>query len=1015
MTEIAARWVTVYPKIASGFSSEVNSAISKGAAQASKPIGDGLEKGVKAAAPKVGAVFKSVVGPILTLKAVGAIADFVGKSVSAFNAFEDAASAAEVVFGESVSKITAMADAAAESMGIAKTAATEAAITFGTFGKSAGLAGDDLANFSTQMVQLAGDLASFQGKPTEQAIEAIGAALRGESEPIRAFGVLLDDATLRAQALKLGLIETTKEALTPQQRVLAAQAELLAQTTIQQGDYIRTAEQGGNIQKRLAVESANLSVAIGEKLQPAIVSAQKAGIGFLQFVTDNQAAIVPLVAIVGTLTAAIGGFVAISKGIEALKAAKATISGLGDALQAMSTKAKVATASAGAVGLALTAGALIYGNFAQANANAEAAVREFTTAVEADTGALGENTRAAVANQVASQGLTSLAAKMGISSEALTDAVMGNGDALDYVNGKMADYLRLNADNEGAITGAKSDTDQLTGALGTMSGQVQQAKSAYDDYRTSSSGAATATGAVATAVTGGKITFEDYTKAINDTYSAQLKLRGGERAVEAAIDDAAESIKAYRAELVEKYKKQGKSEEVAREMAAADIKAGRALDTNTEAGRRNEEALDGIAQAALQTVAGMSDTDKASGKAATTMDRARAKFIKTAESMGMGSTEARKLATRLGLVKSKDVDVDVKVKWSGDLNKTFKIGSQGTMRVGFAGGGPARGGIPGRDSILSLLTPDEHVLTVDDVKNLGGHEGVFRMRSLAQQGVLRFAAGGPVMPTYKGHSLDWWEDYLLTDLEMTRLQIRIKDLKADLKAKETYNPPGKRKRATRLKLRGLERKEAQLELAEAEEQLKLALDAAKANASASGTLAERIERFEAQQKAAEDAAAVWQQAAATLGKGAGISVGSTFQARRDAAGNVFYESAGFSAADFVKQKSAEGDKVLAFVAKVERLRQMGAPARLLDDILALGYIDGTPVVDAFLADPASIKSAAGAYGKFDSAQGQMEKIGATVGTKAATEINITNNYPQAEPTSVTVNKALFYASAVGSR
>jgi hypothetical protein len=39
---------------------------------------------------------------------------------------------------------------------------------------------------------------------------AIGSALRGEFEPIRQYGVLLDDATLRNRALKLGLIESAK-------------------------------------------------------------------------------------------------------------------------------------------------------------------------------------------------------------------------------------------------------------------------------------------------------------------------------------------------------------------------------------------------------------------------------------------------------------------------------------------------------------------------------------------------------------------------------------------------------------------------------------------------------------------------------------------------------------------------------------------------------------------------------------------------------------------------------------
>jgi hypothetical protein len=56
-----------------------------------------------------------------------------------------------------------------------------------------------------------------------EAHAAIGAALRGESEPIRNYGVLLDDATMRQKAFELGLTSSTKNALLPQTKVLAVQ------------------------------------------------------------------------------------------------------------------------------------------------------------------------------------------------------------------------------------------------------------------------------------------------------------------------------------------------------------------------------------------------------------------------------------------------------------------------------------------------------------------------------------------------------------------------------------------------------------------------------------------------------------------------------------------------------------------------------------------------------------------------------------------------------------------------
>ena len=176
------------------------------------------------------------------------------------------------IFGqEAIPALEDWAESAAEAFGQSKQQALDAASTFAIFGKSAGKSGEELIDFSTDLTELASDFASFFDTSPEEAITAIGAALRGESEPIRRYGVLLNDATLKARALKDGIIETTTQALTPQQRVLAAQAEIFAQSADAQGDFQRT--QGGfaNTTRELQAKLTNLSAEIGEKLLPVVV------------------------------------------------------------------------------------------------------------------------------------------------------------------------------------------------------------------------------------------------------------------------------------------------------------------------------------------------------------------------------------------------------------------------------------------------------------------------------------------------------------------------------------------------------------------------------------------------------------------------------------------------------------------------------------------------------------------------------------------------------------------------
>ena len=204
--------------------------------------------------------------------AAGAMAIKIGvDAVKAASDLGETISKVNVLFGDTAKDIEKFADGAASSLGQTKQQALDAAATFATFGRAAGLSGKDLSGFSTGFVALASDLASFNNTSPEQAINAIGSALRGEAEPLRAYGVLLDDASLRQAALELGIVSTTKNALTPQQKVLAAQALIYQQTSAAQGDFERTSDGLANKTRILTAQLENAKVTIGEALLPIVL------------------------------------------------------------------------------------------------------------------------------------------------------------------------------------------------------------------------------------------------------------------------------------------------------------------------------------------------------------------------------------------------------------------------------------------------------------------------------------------------------------------------------------------------------------------------------------------------------------------------------------------------------------------------------------------------------------------------------------------------------------------------
>ena len=241
---------------------------------------DGLNKSLKAATQdvetfgdKMGKVGKAV-GAALAAAAVAAGAMAVKIGVDAVKAASDLSetiSKVGVLFGDTAKDIEKFASQAAGSLGQTKQQALDAAATFATFGKAAGLSGKDLSNFSIDFVKLSSDLASFNNTSPEQAINAIGAALRGEAEPLRAYGVLLDDASMRQKALELGIISSTKNALTPQQKVLAAQALIYEQTSAAQGDFERTSDGLANKTRILTAQLENAKVTIGDALLPIVL------------------------------------------------------------------------------------------------------------------------------------------------------------------------------------------------------------------------------------------------------------------------------------------------------------------------------------------------------------------------------------------------------------------------------------------------------------------------------------------------------------------------------------------------------------------------------------------------------------------------------------------------------------------------------------------------------------------------------------------------------------------------
>jgi hypothetical protein len=247
------------------------SQLKTGLAQAESAI-----KGVDSSVQKADTGMKSMIGSLKGVAAtMGAafagtqIVQFAKDTVMAASSMAESVSKVNVVFGQGASEVLKFGESAAENLGISNQAALEAAGTYGNLFQAFGLGQGQAQQMSTSLVQLASDMASFNNTSIDDAITALRSGLSGETEPLKRFGVALQDTRLKTEAFSMGLIKSTKDALTPAAKAQAAYAIIMRDTALAQGDYARTADGTANTMKTLKAKFDDAKVALGEALMPA--------------------------------------------------------------------------------------------------------------------------------------------------------------------------------------------------------------------------------------------------------------------------------------------------------------------------------------------------------------------------------------------------------------------------------------------------------------------------------------------------------------------------------------------------------------------------------------------------------------------------------------------------------------------------------------------------------------------------------------------------------------------------
>ena len=229
----------------------------------SKPLRKALGK----ATQSLGNVTKQI--GKFSVAAGAAFAGLGAKSIGLAVDFEESLSKANQIFGDAAKGIETAAKSAATEVGLSRAEFLEASSSFGVFGKAAGLTGDELSGFASDLVTLSADVASFNNLRPEEALEKLNAGLRGSVEPLQSIGVLMNAAAVETEALNMGLIEQGEE-LSEGQKILARHSLIMQQLGEQgaTGDFKRTSEGLANTQRILHARLKDLGITLGQVLLP---------------------------------------------------------------------------------------------------------------------------------------------------------------------------------------------------------------------------------------------------------------------------------------------------------------------------------------------------------------------------------------------------------------------------------------------------------------------------------------------------------------------------------------------------------------------------------------------------------------------------------------------------------------------------------------------------------------------------------------------------------------------------
>lgn len=268
----------------------------------------------------------------------------------------------EVAFGASTEAARTFADELAERVGRSSTRVQEGMTRLRLVLDGLGVSGDKALEIVTALTTRGVDIGSLFNVEDAEAFRAIISGISGETEPMKRFGVVVNQAAVEAELLRLGFEGNVTEASEAAKAIARANI-IIQRTAVANGDAARTAESAANQFKRAKDEFFETAIVLGNQLLPAVTSVTRATTDAIKAFADLPSgvqiaglAMLGLAAASGPIAAVI---TALSRLVRWAGTARNALAGLG-----LASGGSAAAGVAGLGGAAVGAGAAVLGPLA---------------------------------------------------------------------------------------------------------------------------------------------------------------------------------------------------------------------------------------------------------------------------------------------------------------------------------------------------------------------------------------------------------------------------------------------------------------------------------------------------------------------------------------------------------------------------------------------------------------------------------------------------------------------------